>query len=246
MIRASFFTLGKKVTTDSLYQWDVNQTFEITGSNLTTAPPIHFGNKAREEAVIVQSEIVDGVIRVPIPNTLVAEPFPIYAFLVVIDGDVANTKQVFEIPIVTRPKPADYEFVDDKDVINYEYLSDRIVRFEDAVNDRVDGLETNIYTFEINVSNEVGRLALIVDAMGSVGLDKALGMFNHTSVFNSDGSISESGDGWVKTTAFNTDNTIDETLRTTNKDGSVQVTVKRTTFNADGSIVEAITQAYVE
>ena len=246
MIRAAFFTLGKKVTTDSLYQWDVNQTFEITGSNLTTAPPIHFGNKAHEDAVIVQSEIVDGVIRVPIPNTLVAEPFPIYAFLVIIDGDVANTKQVFEIPIVTRPKPADYDFVDDKDVINYEYLSDRIVRFENAVNARVNGLETNINTFETNVTKEVDRLALIVDAMGSAGMDKVMYMFNRTTTFPADGSVVETGDGWTKITAFNADGTIDETLRTTETDGSIHVAVKRITFPADGSVIESITQSYIE
>lgn len=246
MIRATFFTLGKKVTTDSLYQWDVNQILEITGANLTTAPPIHFGNKARDKAVIVQSEIVDGVIRVPIPNTLVAEPFPIYAFLVIIDGDVANTKQVFEIPIVTRPEPADYEFIDDKDVINYEYLSQRIVKFENAVNARVGGLETNINTFETNVSNEVERLALIVDAIGSVGLDKVMSMFNRTTTFPADGSIVETGDGWTKTTVFNDDGSIDETLRTTDTNGDIHVAVKRTTFPADGSVVETITQAYVE
>ena len=246
MIRATFFTLGKKVTTDSLYQWDTNQTLEITGSNLSTAPPVHFGNKVNDKALAVQSKIVDGVIVAQIPNSLVAQPYPIYAFLVIIDGDVANTKQVFEIPIITRPEPADYNFEDDADVINYEYLSDRIVRFEDAVNARVDGLENNINIFEANVSSEVERLALIVDAMGSVGIDRMTGMYNRTTVFNADESITESGDGWVKTTTFNDNGTIDETLRTTNDDGSVNVSVKRTTFNTDGSIVEQITQAYVE
>ena len=245
MIRASFMTLGKKVTTDALYQWDTNQTFQITGSGLTTAPPIHFGNKANEKAVIVQSKIVDGVIEAAIPNTLVAQPYPIYAFLVIIENGVSNTKQVFEIPIITRPEPADYDFVDDLDVINYEYLSDRIVRFENAVNERVDGLEDNINTFETNVTENVNRLQLIVESMSSLGMDSILGMYNKTTAFNDDGSITESGEGWIKTTVFNADDTIDESLVTTNADGSKQTTVKRTTFNADGSITEQITESYI-
>ena len=246
MIRATFFAVGKKITTDSLYQWDTNQTLEITGSNLTTAPTIHFGNKAHDDALVVQSEIVDGVIRVTIPNTMVAEPYPVYAFLVILDGEVANTKQVFEIPVIPRPRPHYYEYADNQGVVNYELLSDRIVRFEDAVNARVDGLETNINTFETSVSNEVDRLALIVEAMGSVGLDKTMSMFNRVTSFPADGSIIETGDGWTKTTAFNDDGTIDETLRTTEMDGSIHVAVKRTTFPADGSVVETITQSYVE
>lgn len=243
MIRASFMTLGKKVTTDSLYQWDTNQIFQITGSNLTTAPQIHYGNKAHEEAVIVQSKIVNGVIESNIPNTLLAEPYPIYAFLVVIADGKSNTRQVFEIPVKTRPKPADYEFIDDKDVINYEYLSDRIVRFEDAVNARADRLENNINTFETNVSNTVDRLQLIVESMSSLGIDSVLNMFNKKTKFNDDGSILESGDGWTKKTVFNADESIDETFTSTNKDGTTKTVVKHTTF---GDIIkEEITQSYV-
>lgn len=245
MIRASFMTLGKKVTTDALYQWDTNQTFQITGSGLTTAPPIHFGNKANEKAVIVQSKIVDGVIEAAIPNTLVAQPYPIYAFLVIIEDGVSNTKQVFEIPIITRPEPADYDFVDDLDVINYEYLSDRIVRFEDAVNERVNGLEDNINTFETNVTENVNRLQLIVESMSSLGIDAALGMFNKITTFEEDGSVLETGEGWTKTTIFNDDGTIDEIMSTTNSDGSIQTSVKRTTFESDDSIKEEIIESYI-
>lgn len=246
MIRATFFAVGKKVTTDSLYQWDTNQTLEITGSKLTTAPTIHFGNKASDIALVVQSELVDGVVRAPIPNTMVAEPYPVYAFLVTLDGEVANTRQVFEIPIIPRPRPHYYEYADNQGVVNYELLSDRIVRFEDNVNARVNGLETNINTFQNNVTKEVDRLALIVEAMGSMGMDKVMSMFNRTTAFPADGSIVETGDGWTKTTAFNDDGSIDETLRTTNEDGSIHIAVKRTTFLADGSVVETITQSYIE
>lgn len=245
MIRASFMTLGKKVTTDALYQWDTNQTFQITGSGLTTAPPIHFGNKANEKAVIVQSKIVDGVIEAAIPNTLVAQPYPVYAFLVIIENGVSNTKQVFEIPIITRPEPADYDFVDDLDVINYEYLSDRIVRFEDAVNERVNGLEGNINTFETNVTENVNRLQLIVESMSSLGIDAALGMFNKITTFEEDGSVLETGEGWTKTTIFNDDGTIDEIMSTTNADGSIQTSVKRTNFESDDSIKEEIIESYI-
>ena len=224
MIRAAFLEIGKKVTTDTLYQWDVNQILEITGSDLVTAPPFHFANKNHEEAVVVQSEIVDGLIRVPIPNTLLAEQYPIYAFLVIVEGDVLNTKQVFEIPIIPRPMPADYHFIDDKDVINYEYLMDKVVRFGDRVE----------------------NLTLIVGALNANSMSNVLGMYNKQTLFLPDGSIVETGDGWTKTTVFLESGNIQETMRTIGDDGKTQVTVKETVFNDDGSITEQITESYTE
>ena len=64
------------------------------------------------------------------------------------------------------------------------------------------------------------------------------GFFGATTVFNSDGSITETNAlGDTLTTVFNADGSITETFNAVN-DG--QVMIKTTTFNADGSITEVI------
>ena len=61
------------------------------------------------------------------------------------------------------------------------------------------------------------------------------GFIGKHTVFNSDGSITETNAvGHTKTTMFNSDGTITETFVGT------KTIVKTTTFNADGSITEVI------
>lgn len=61
------------------------------------------------------------------------------------------------------------------------------------------------------------------------------GFVAQTTVFNADGSITETnGLGQIKTTVFNADGSVTETFI-----GNKTI-VKTTTFNADGSITEVI------
>lgn len=61
------------------------------------------------------------------------------------------------------------------------------------------------------------------------------GFHANTTVFNSNGSITETNAaGHKKTTVFNADGSITETFVGT------KTIVKKTTFNADGSILEVI------
>ena len=62
------------------------------------------------------------------------------------------------------------------------------------------------------------------------------GFYGQTTVFNADGSITETNqDGDAKVTVFNADGSITETFTS----GTMSIT-KTTTFNADGSISEVI------
>ena len=71
--------------------------------------------------------------------------------------------------------------------------------------------------------------------------DKRQGFVGKTTVFNTDGSITETDDeGNVTTTVFNADGSITETLRDSN---DTLIATKTTTFNADGSIVETVTRS---
>lgn len=62
------------------------------------------------------------------------------------------------------------------------------------------------------------------------------GMEDSTTVFNDDGSISETYADGVLVTVFNADGSITETFTAT----SGEVITKTTTFNSDGSISEVI------
>lgn len=62
------------------------------------------------------------------------------------------------------------------------------------------------------------------------------GFFGATTVFNANGSITETNqDGDVLVTTFNNDGSITETFTS-----GTQVITKTTTFNQDGSITEVI------
>ena len=62
------------------------------------------------------------------------------------------------------------------------------------------------------------------------------GMENSATVFNNDGSISETYTDGTLVTVFNDDGSITETFTAT----SGEVITKTTTFNSDGSISEVI------
>lgn len=73
-------------------------------------------------------------------------------------------------------------------------------------------------------------------ALNRANLMAMQGFGNVETVFNSDGSISQTfQDGSVKKTVFNSDGSITETFRS-----GTQTMTKTTTFNDDGSITEAI------
>jgi len=72
---------------------------------------------------------------------------------------------------------------------------------------------------------------------GGSGDTKDLGE-SCTTVFNADGSITETYSDRIKTTEFETDGTITETLSDLN--GTAYAT-KTVTFNSDGSITESVT-----
>lgn len=216
--------------TGPLYQYDVGQVLQIAGTGLTYPPAIHFTNRRMAEALIVSSTIVDGVIRVNIPNTLLAEPDPIIAYLYKVDDTSGQTVHVIRIPIIKRPKPADWEPLKDEDLINYEYLDARlnalIAEWSGALDETQEALMV---------------LTTKVNGVTSGAVSLSMGMYANNTVFNADGSITETGDGWRRVTTFNSDGSITEVYTSTDADtGAVSVVTKKTTFNADGSITSAI------
>ena len=210
--------------TDPLYQYDVGQKMRIKFSGLTTAPIIHFSNAYRDTALNVSASLVDDVITVSIPNSLLAEPYPILAYVYDIEEDSGRTIHVIKIPIIKRPKPSDYESLNDEDLINYERLDARLTQL---VNEWSGALD--------DTQNAVAILTTKVNSVVSGTVSVSMGMVNSRISFGEDGSITEIGDGWSRVTTFETDGSIREVF-TTNESGEEKTITKVTTFNDDGSI----------
>ena len=122
MIKANFKAYNT-YTVDSLHQWDINQPLEVTGLNLTTAPEVHFSNSNSDRAIVRQATLKNGVIVVNIPNSLLQEPFRIFAHIGVYEGNTFKVVEVVEIPVKPRKRPADYQLTDtDEEVYSFKRL----------------------------------------------------------------------------------------------------------------------------
>lgn len=108
---------------------------------------------------------------------------------------------------------------------------EKLYRYEKV---NADGSGTGDFIF---LKYAPGDLAVLPTAINRRLLMGMQGFFGKTTVFNLDGSITETNqDGDTKTTVFNPDGSIVESFTS----GGVEMT-KTTIFNPDGSIEEAIT-----
>lgn len=138
MIRANFNTYNS-YTTDTLYQWDINQDLAITGLNLSVAPEIHFANANMERAIVRQSTLDSGVVTVRIPNSLLQEALTIKAYVGVYDRDTFNVIEIIEIPVIAKSRPADYQIQDsDEEIYSFKLLENEIANAKKKIADQCD------------------------------------------------------------------------------------------------------------
>ncbi len=125
---------NKTYTADSLYQWDKNQVLEIRGLSLAFIPEIHFTNTAMDKALVRQATMdAAGVITVDVPNSLLQKSYKITVFICTYEGDAFRTLYKLEIPVKSRPQPADYTFEDDgREIYSFNALENLV---HNAVND---------------------------------------------------------------------------------------------------------------
>lgn len=142
MIKANFKAYSTYIT-ESLHQWDINQTLEVTGLNLDSAPEVHFSNSNIDRAIVRQASIWNQVIKVDIPNSLLQEPHRIFAHIGVYEGDTFKVVEVVEIPVKPRKRPADYQLTDkDDEVYSFKRLENMLANKADnsEINARVDNI----------------------------------------------------------------------------------------------------------
>lgn len=126
MINVNFNTYASYVT-DSLYQWDINQVLSVSGLNLSVVPEVHFSNAVTDKAIVRQATMVNHIVSVGIPNSLLQEPLRIYAHIGIYEGDTFKVVEVVEIPVIPRKRPNDYSITDaDEEIYSFKRLENLI------------------------------------------------------------------------------------------------------------------------
>ena len=132
----------------NLTQWDINQKLIIEDEYSVNgkAPTVHFCNKKSTVALGVKSTVTDGKIIADIPNKLLEEPYNIIAYIFVVeDGNSGKTVETINIPVRPKPKPSDYEYTDNADIV---YLSDVIAQVEQLEKD-MNGLFLQVKSYVV-------------------------------------------------------------------------------------------------
>lgn len=134
MIKANFNAYNSYVT-DSLYQWDLNQTLIISGLDLSVIPEIHFDNADMDRAIVRQAVIANSGYSVVIPNSLLQIPLTIYAHIGIYDGEIFKIIETVEIPVIPKEKPFDYVIEnDDEEIYSFKKLENEFENLKERVN----------------------------------------------------------------------------------------------------------------
>lgn len=126
MIKANFNAYASYVT-DTLYQWDINQSLVLTGLNLSSAPEVHFSNGNMDRAIVRQASNVNNVVSVAIPNSLLQDPLTITAHVGVYEGETFKVIEKVVIPVNPRKRPYDYKIEDtDEEIYSFKALENKL------------------------------------------------------------------------------------------------------------------------
>lgn len=126
------FTNGIADRVPTVTQWDRGQFLKITGLPLPDAAEFHFKNSDNGELLLVAGTTEDGITTVPIPNSMLCEPFNITVFIYVSDTDSGKT--VYRIDINMQPRGKAEDIPTDPDDPHYiNGLSELIDKAADTV-----------------------------------------------------------------------------------------------------------------
>lgn len=131
-----------------LTQWDYNRQLSmyLDEYNLLYAPEVHFCNQNSKEALVVQSSVEDSKVTVDIPNILLQEHLPLFLYVYLSDAQNASSQKTIistTIPIRQRPRPADYIYEDNVDIITWAEVEERIFT---RVSERVSEISISVAT----------------------------------------------------------------------------------------------------
>lgn len=135
-------------TINYLTQWDYNRQLSmyLDEYNLLYAPEVHFCNQNSEEALVVQSSVEGSKVTVDIPNILLQEHLPLFLYVYLSDAQNASSQKTIistTIPIRQRPRPADYIYEDNVDIVTWAEIEERIFT---RVSERVSEISISVAT----------------------------------------------------------------------------------------------------
>lgn len=158
MQEVTFYNADGKVINE-LFQWDLSQNIILKDWAYDYAPELHFINRNSEEALVVQSSLENSVVTCEIPNSLLREPYTITVYGYYSQDDesensieVLSGKTIFisRINVVKRPRPSDYVYEDDKNVISLVSIMKIVQQYAAQVSDD----KTNVTIMK----NEVAKM----------------------------------------------------------------------------------------
>ena len=118
---------GNKVT--NLTQWDSNVILQLYDYNYDTAPVVHFSNEHSKSSYTVCSTLNDKTVSVVVPNILLTTADTIIDVFFFQYDSVSNEGRAlyhFTLPVTPKPKPDDYEYVDNVEIIELSTLGLRL------------------------------------------------------------------------------------------------------------------------
>ena len=168
-------------TIDYLTQWDYNRKLimYIDNYDLLYAPEVHFCNQNSAEALVVQSSVEDNKVFVDIPNILLQENLPLFAYVYLSDANNANSqKTIFSVtlPVRYRPKPSEYTYVENIDKVTsaqieqtiFDRLKDRLLMIESAEQTKIGDENNGVNVFTITLTDGTVSEFKVRDGVDSV------------------------------------------------------------------------------
>ncbi len=209
---------------DHLTQWDYNQTLIVSGDglDLNNIAEVHFFNKNSKQAIATEASTSGGNLTAFIPNSLLTQPYTIYAHLWVReDWDNPNASQsganasidnsenskgksryTIALPVKARPQPSNYVYIEDAFVIK---LTSDITTFISRFNGfyendyastlrRISVLETDLDTLETRVSDISTNLNQKIEAVENAQNASIRNLSQKHDIWTSGKYLNTSGD----------------------------------------------------
>ena len=135
---------------NALVQWDKNIYVYFFDNEFEDAYNVHFFTNEMEEDFIVESTLEDNILRVKVPDDLIAKGKPIMAYICIYEGEMYKNAFYFKLPVRKRPKPSNYIYTGSSDYIIIQTLIDRCEFFKNQAEESAN-ISLSLKTNGVNV-----------------------------------------------------------------------------------------------
>ncbi|MCI7739337.1 MAG: hypothetical protein MSR29_08115 [Lachnospiraceae bacterium] len=119
MLIANFTQRDEEIEVEGLWQYDYGQKLQINGLDLPAVFEVHFAYKGLEKAIPQTGYTQDGVSVVDIPNSALAQPKTISAYIYLSDASQGETTNKILLYMNKRIAPEGFEAPADVDLFHH-------------------------------------------------------------------------------------------------------------------------------